>query len=179
MKRAVLTLLLILLVPLAACTRYNVVPEQLEGRVDRDLRYEQVKESPSTYVGKMILVGGEILSAERLKDGTRIEVLQIPLTEDLFPKPQRAESKGRFIAYDHNGKVLDPAVLQSGTPITMVGAITGTETIKVGEAEISVPSLEIKHLTVWESERVRPYVGYYPPYYWGYRPYYGYAYGPY
>ena len=84
--RVTLTVIPFLLLVVGGCNRQEVIPERLEGPVDRDLRYVQVKQNPDTYRGKLMLAGGEVLSATRLQEGTHIEVLQIPLSSDLFPK---------------------------------------------------------------------------------------------
>lgn len=163
-----------LLLSTAACSRQDVIPEHLEGRVDRDLRYAEVKDNPDAYRGKLMLAGGKVLSAKRLKEGTRIEVLQIPLSSDLVPEEQKEESKGRFVAIDKEGtNIVDPAVVEDDKLVTVVGEVLGTTTIKIGEVEQQVPELEIKHVTVWDRDRLRPYYGYRAPYAWGYGPYYG------
>src|SRR5437868_1461718 len=82
------------------CNRQDVIPDHLEGKVDRDLRYVQVKDNPEMYRGKLMLAGGKVLSATLLKEGTRIEVLQIPLNSDLAPDDRTETSKGRFVATD-------------------------------------------------------------------------------
>ncbi len=65
---------------LLACSRYEVIPDDLRGEVDRTVTFEQVKGSPSSYKGRLIVVGGEVLSVKRLEDRTRLEVLELPLT---------------------------------------------------------------------------------------------------
>lgn len=164
---------------LVGCTRPpDVVPERLEGKVDRDLRYVQVKENPDMYRGKLMLAGGKVLSATRVKEGTRIEVLQIPLSSDLVPEGQET-AKGRFVAVDLEQHVADPAILDDNKRITLVGEIVGSTTLKIDEIEKQVPQLIVKHITVWDRDHMRayyPYRGYYAPYGWGYRGYYGYPY---
>jgi outer membrane lipoprotein len=160
---------------LVGCHRYDVIPERLEGHVDRNLRYVQVKENPEMYRGKLMLAGGKVLSSKRLKEGTRIEVLQIPLSSDLVPEEGPETSKGRFVAMDFEQLVVDPAVLDDNRLITVVGEVVGTTTIKIDDIEKHVPQLNVKHITVWDRDRVRPYYpyrGYYAPG-WGYRGYYG------
>lgn len=44
---------LVLLV--SGCDRTNVVPERLEGKVDRDLRYSDIKSNPEVHKGKLML----------------------------------------------------------------------------------------------------------------------------
>ena len=155
---------------LVGCDRTDVIPERLEGKVDRDLRYVQVKENPDMYRGKLMLAGGKVLSATRVKEGTRIEVLQIPLSSDLLPEGQET-AKGRFVAVDLEQHVADPAILDDNKRITLVGEIVGSTSVKIDEIVEQVPQLIVKHITVWD--RDHPYRGYYAPDGWGYRRYYG------
>ncbi|HEY3475210.1 MAG TPA: Slp family lipoprotein, partial [Anaerolineales bacterium] len=94
-----------------ACAKQEVIPEKLEGKVDRDLRFVEVKQNPEAHRGKLVLAGGKVLSAKQEQDGIRIEVLQMPLSGDLVPGDAR-ESNGRFIAMDVEGHVGDPTVLK-------------------------------------------------------------------
>jgi outer membrane lipoprotein len=162
------------------CNRTNVIPERLEGKVDRDLRYADIKHNPEAYKGKLILAGGKVLSAERLKEGTKIEVLQIPLSEDLIPAGREAESKGRFVVIDRSGQVSDPAIFNDDNRITVVGEVLGTIPVQIDQVQQQVPQLTLEHVTVWDWDRGRagywPHNGYAYPYRWGYWGYYGYPY---
>ena len=170
---------------LAGCSRYNVIPDRLEPQVNREVAFEQIKQSPSAYQGQLVVLGGQVLSADRLEDKTRIQVLQWPLTDDLMPANERAKSSGRFVVVDPGKDMgkdsLDPAVVKNGTPVTVVGEVVGQTRIKIGETEQEVPKVRIADLTVWDKERwerdymyYRPYWGY--PYWWGYPYRYGYYY---
>jgi outer membrane lipoprotein len=158
---------------IGACSQQDIIPEHLEGRVDQDLRFTEVKENPDAYQGKLVLAGGQVLSADRLKEGTKIEVLQYPLTNQLVPERRRESSKGRFIAMDMANHVSDPAVLADNSLVTLVGKVDGTTTVKIGEVEEQVPKLKIEHITVWDHDSLQPYYGYQAPYAWGYGAYYG------
>lgn len=164
---------------LGGCNRQEMnIPDRLEGQVDRDLRYVQVKQDPDAYRGKLVLAGGEVLSATRVQEGTHIEVLQIPLSSDLIPDGDRSTSKGRFVAMDARKDAMDPLVLGDNKHITIVGEVVGSSTIKVDGVEMQVPQLKIKYMTLWDRERLRPYAGFGYPYAYGrgYRGYYGYPY---
>ena len=132
MKRASLSLSMVLLCLVAgACHRTDVVPDRLEGRVDKDLRYSDIKNNPEAYRGKLMLAGGKVLSAKRTQEGTRLEVLQIPLSEDLMPTGRDTESKGRFVVIDRGNNVSDPAVFDDEkTRVTVVGEVLGMTTIQ-------------------------------------------------
>lgn len=165
-----------------ACNRVDVVPDRLEERVDRDLRYSDIKNNPQAHQGKLMLAGGKVLSAKRTQEGTWIEVLQIPLSEDLIPTGRDVESKGRFVVIDSGGdQISDPAVFDDEKKrVTVVGEVLGMTTIQIDEVQQQVPQLALKHVTVWDWDRAKtgyyPYYGYRYPYAWGYRGYYGYPY---
>jgi len=158
------------------CAGVPVVPPDLKEKVDRSVTFEQVKASPLTHKGQFIVVGGVVLSAKPLKqDGTRIEILQLPLDSDDEPLSRLMDSKGRFLAL--HKKFLDPATIPFGTSVTVVGEVTGSTTLQLDEIEYEYPTLDIASLTVWPPKvpayafRPYPYFGAYWGSYWG--PYWG------
>ncbi|OQW32294.1 MAG: hypothetical protein A4E19_19905 [Nitrospira sp. SG-bin1] len=182
MNRLILAAMSVVLMFVGGCDRTDVIPDRLEGKVDRDLRYADIKNDPQAHRGKLMLAGGKVLSAQRVKEGTRIEVLQIPLSEELIPTGRETESKGRFVVIDRGDQVSDPAIFdEEKTRITVVGEVQGTTTITIDEVQQQVPQLELKHVTVWDWDRARgrgyaPYYGYAYPHGWGYMGYYGFPY---
>lgn len=159
------------------CTnRPNVIPAQLEGKVDRHLRYATIQHHPESYKGTRMLLGGHVLSAEGGRDGTRFELLQIPLSEDKIPAAREAESKGRFVVIDRTGQLSDPGLFNSDKRITVVGEVLGTTTVNGDKMPLQVPLLALEHVTVWELDHVNarywPYCSFADPHRWGY---YGYS----
>jgi outer membrane lipoprotein len=162
---------LFLAASLAGCASGSFVPAALQAQIDKTLTFPQLRESPDSYRGHLLVLGGEVLSAKRLKDGTRIEVLEIPLDRSFQPGPDRTLSQGRFIAIQK--EFLDPATIPPGTRVTLVGEITGVVVDKLDEVDYAYPTVEIKTLKVWsrgDSFSHIPYYYYPPSYYW--RPYY-------
>jgi outer membrane lipoprotein len=162
---------IVLAAGLAGCASGGVVPASLQSQLDRSLTFPQIRELPDSYRGHVVVLGGEVLSAKRLKDGTRIEVLEIPLDGSLQPRMDRTESRGRFIAVQK--EFLDPATIPPGTRVTIVGELAGAVTDKLDEMDYTYPTLDVKSLKVWprsESFSHIPYYYYPPSYYW--RPYY-------
>lgn len=126
------------------------------------LAFTQVKAAPDSYKGQPATFGGEVLAARRLKDGTRIEILQLPLTSSLQPTPDLSKSQGRFVAMQR--EFLDPATIPPGTFVTVTGEIAGSVTLPLDETEYNYPILEIKNMRVWTLReelpvRIRPYMG--------------------
>jgi outer membrane lipoprotein len=136
--------------------------------------FVQVKASPDSFRGQSVVFGGEVLSAKRLKDGTRIEILQLPLDRSGYPGADRTQSQGRFVAM--HKEFLDPATLPYGTRVTVTGEITGSVTLPLDETEYVYPVVDVRQLKVWtpseDAARMRPYMGPGGPTYYG-APYWG------
>lgn len=135
----------------SGCASSDVVPESFEPQIDKNLTFEQILESPDSYRGRIFVVGGEVLQAKRLKEGTQLEVLQLLLDDDQRPVGQRTGSGGRLLANER--EFLDPATLPDGTPVTMVAEVTGVTTDRLDEAEYRYPTVDIKHLHIWKEPR--------------------------
>jgi outer membrane lipoprotein len=179
----------------------HVLPDQVQQEIDQSVSFLEVKANPSSYQGKTIMVSGIVVKSKRMNDQTEIEVLQIPAGSGAVPTKDRARSQGRFLAVK-SGEFLDPAVVDAGTPVTVVGEVGPPVTRAMDDGEYTYPVLAIKHLVDWDEvnpePRAVPYaypygrsMYAYPYSYWG--PYggmggwygypgYGYAYpyyGPY
>ncbi|HWF60781.1 MAG TPA: Slp family lipoprotein [Nitrospira sp.] len=170
------------------------IPLELENEIDRTVRFADLQQAPSDYVGRTIMLGGTVIKGKRTKEGTELEVLQRPTGEEGRLTEDRLRSEGRFLAVRET--FLDPASLPEGTPITVIGTVKGVTTRQLDESDYVYPVLEVKHIIDWKSLEARTrdrslyYGSYYPPYggagfypygalpysYWGgpgfYRPYY-------
>jgi outer membrane lipoprotein len=137
----------------------KLIPKELEGQVDRNVSFLQLKQSPQAYIGRLVVLGGEVLVIKRSKDQSRMEVLQLPLDSSLRPVADRITSQGRFLAIQK--EFLDPATVPAGTPVTIIGDVTGTTTLPLDEIQYVYPTLNVRHLRVWE--RTQPPYYTYPP----------------
>ena len=157
---------------MVGCTTVQVVPDDLKEQVNQDLTFSQLLENPMEHKGKILVIGGQVLSAKRLTHATQIEVLQLPLNRHLKPDESLPKSQGRFLALQEN--FLDPATLPFGTRVTVVGEVSGVDTLPLDETTYDFPVLLIKRLTVWAAPSTYRVIQPYPygyPYYWG--PYWG------
>lgn len=158
----------ILLLQIAAgCSRYQVIPTHLANNINREASYQQIKASPDQYRGQLIVWGGEVLKATRETNRIVVEILQLPLNNDLTPVDSRTSSQGRFLAYDNKGEIIDPAILEKGTRVTVIGELKGVEKTTVDQVTDEYPMLAIRDMTVWD-RHTSPSL-YYGGY--GYRPY--------
>lgn len=128
----------------------KAIPESLAPQIDKTVSFEQLLENPDAHVGKLVVLGGQVLQAKRLTDVTRIEVLQLPLIDAERPTSQRTSSQGRFLAYEKT--FLDPATLSDQPQVTIVGEVTGIATANLDETQYRYPTIAIKHLHLWEAQ---------------------------
>ena len=133
------------------------------------ITYVQVKAAPESYNGHPVTFGGKVLGARRIKEGTRIEILQLPLTKSLRPTMELSKSQGRFVALQT--EFLDPATIPPGTFVTVTGEMAGSITMPLDEMEYTYPFVRISNLRVWikddeELPRTRRPIGSYWDPYW-------------
>lgn len=145
------------------------LPPDLTNQLNDSLSFSQIKSSPDAQKGKLVILGGQILSAKRLQDSTELIILQLPLIQEREPTTELTQSQGRYIAYQK--KFLDPATVPSGTRVTLVGELSGSVTQKLDEMDYTYPTLTIKHFKIWPTYPSN-YSRYGQPYpYWGPYPY--------
>jgi outer membrane lipoprotein len=137
---------------LVGCSPQRIIPESIEPLVDRTVSFHDVLASPESYKGRVLVLGGEVLNAKRLRDGTQIELLQLPLDDGEAPSHDRQQSQGRLLALQQ--EFLDPATMVAGTRVTIVGEVSGSKTDHLDDVEYRYPTLIVKHLHVW---RVQSY----------------------
>jgi len=152
---------------LAGCAQpYKAtLPPDLTNQLNNTLSFSQIKAFPDEHKGNVVILGGQILSAKRLKDSTELIILHLPLIQQREPSIELTRSQGRFIAYQV--EFLDPATVPSGTRITLVGELSGSVIQKLDETDYTYPTLTIKQFKVWPTYS-SDYSRYGHPYpYWG------------
>jgi len=152
-----------MLLSFACSSGPDVIPRELEPQIDASLSFSELVIAPSSYKGRTLVLGGEILSARRVNDGTQLEILQLPVEGDDPPSSRRMDSQGRFLAFDRAGR--DPASYQPGTKVTIVGEVTGETVQRLDESDYRYPTVDVKHLYAWDPDqyqrrrRTSPVVG--------------------
>ena len=140
------------------------IPPPLKDLIDRTVTFDQLKEHPEVYQGRIVALGGQILEARNLKEGTLFEILQLPLTSGAHPVTDLVQSHGRFLLL-HPG-FLDAAIYRKGSFVTIVGKADGIRTRPIGAMEYTYPYLTAEFIHLWGgSSRIYPYDYPYPPFY--------------
>jgi outer membrane lipoprotein len=134
----------------ASCaSREYVIPEPIASQIDTSLTFDQLQASPTSHVGKVVVLGGEVLNAKRSPDGTSMEVLQLPL-DGTEPAMEMQQSQGRFLAVQK--EFLDPATLSGRPRVTIVGEVRGATTQRLDDIDYTYPVLAVRHMKVWQDD---------------------------
>ena len=94
--------------------------------------------------------GGTIVQTTPARDQTCFEVIGWPLDKEARPQPSDRAS-GRFLACSPG--FYEPAVYVPGREITVVGALHGATTRRVGEYDYRFPVVDASTVYLWD---VRP-----------------------
>lgn len=193
MRRAWLIIAILQLMAVSACAKSahqtgrdlldQVLPADVRQQIDSTIAFADLEAAPSTYAGRTVMFSGIVLKSKRAKDRTEIEVLQLPAAPGGLPSDDRSRSEGRFLAVET--AFLDPATIESGTPVTVVGEVKGAVTQSLDESEYTYPVIAITRLIDWNKsmppqyarDRGYPYNGGYGRYYGAYAPFFGAGYG--
>jgi outer membrane lipoprotein len=156
------------------CT--HVISETVRQQAQPPVTFADLRTNPEELKGRTVILGGEILQTSNLREGTRMEILQRPLSQSETPKLTDTTG-GRFMAFCK--EYLDPAVYAPQRRITMAGRVLGSYDGKVGEVDYTYPliSCEETHLFPTASAELRRYASY--PWWYGDRYLYPWTIGPY
>lgn len=112
---------------------------------DRSLReanlaisFQELQKNPDAFTGKVVILGGRIISTTVKKEETWVEVLQQPLDRQYKPE-NKDVSYGRFIIVFQG--FIDPAIYAPSRLITVAGEVTGKKVIPVKEIQYTYPVL--------------------------------------
>lgn len=136
---------------LLACTQ-PLFPADVTKTLDPAHQMEISNPEAETYLSNHVVqVGGRILAVEETEEGSLITVEELPLTESTTMVVESAPSPGWFVLlYAHR---IDPAALQPGNKLIVVGQFKGTRKVSVTSARKPVPFVMARCMHVWKTGR--------------------------
>ncbi len=175
--------LLGLLAVLAGCA--STTPNPVASAPPGAVSLAEVGADPSAFVGRPVRWGGTLVGVRNRNSSSVLEILSRPLSGNGLPDID-GQSSGRFLAVIAG--FVDPAAHASGTRVTVIGRVSGSEHGRIGEYDYHYPVVAVDSWRDWgvyrEPVPVRdPFCcspwGY-DPWYWGYPGYgwWGYPYYP-
>ncbi|WP_187992447.1 Slp family lipoprotein [Vibrio harveyi] len=147
---------------LSACSS---LPEELNASTEQVLTDYQAFAEDQGQAANDVRLGGVIAKVDNLKDQTRLEIVNLPISKSGKPDIDQ-EPTGRFAVYFDG--YLEPVAFSKGRIITVVGKGAGEEEGKIGEYQYIFPVIKGDGYRLWKiEERVRMYdtpTYYYPCY---------------
>ena len=138
-------LLLFMIVSFFGCA--HVISKEWRDRAYGEPPTPALFKNPDEFKGRIVILGGVIVSSTNTNEGTYIEVLQKPL--DYSGRPEDTDvSFGRFIIFSDG--YLETAVYSQGREITVAGEIMGKELHPLGEIQYPYPLIKSKELHLFE-----------------------------
>lgn len=103
--------------------------------------------------------GGRIIETTPGPQQTCFQLLGLPLNSYGRPQERSADvNQGRFVACRKG--FYDPAVFQPGRDVTFIGRVDGSEQVKIGEYDYTLPRLAADVVYLWPEQsdtQLRPY----------------------
>ena len=147
------------------CTHYPI-SDNIRASLDPTVSVAGLFESPDAYIGKRVMMGGNIVQTRNLPDQSEIEVVQKSI--DSYGNLDTGDATlGRFI-FRRPG-YLESEVYAKGRDIIGAGVIVGSQSGKIGDRDYQFPVIEPEEMNLIQQYRNYPYYNdpFYP-YYYGY-----------
>lgn len=139
---------LFILVGAALLSACSSLPETLKSDNPQLITDYTVWQSTPNSGGEVRL-GGLVASVTNLKDTTRVEVVNLPISASGKPDITQ-EPQGRFVGYIQG--FADPVTLSTGRLISLLGDTQPREQGKVGEYSYDFPVMKVKGYHLWRIE---------------------------
>jgi len=131
----------------------------------RDVPFDQLRQAPDAYKGKLFILGGLIVDARFTEQGSQIEALAVPV-DSLGYLEESGRSPGRFLAvYPREKGLLDPMIYKKGREITLAGEFIEAKKGKIDEMEYVYPVFAVRQIYLWDERQDSYWPAYYYPYY--------------
>ncbi len=115
-------------------------------RVHDQPSFSALVQKPSTYQGRIVMLGGAITRTTNLEAGTLLEVLQERL--DGSDRPITSDRiDGRFLA--RSSTFLDPSVYRKGRDVTVLGHVVGAQAGRIGDRPYTYPLIAATEIHLW------------------------------
>ncbi len=123
-----------------------VLSDQVRQQAEQTLTFEQLYARPEAYVGRTVILGGEILRVWNVPEATWLDVVHRPLNPEDQPMLTERGAGHFVVRYD---RYLNPLTYTAGRVVTVAGRVLGAYTDTVGERADVAPLLAGVELYLW------------------------------
>ena len=144
------------------------ISDNMRASLDPSVSTTGLFESPEVYVGKRVMLAGNIVQTRNFPEKSEIEVVQKSI--DSYGNLDTGDGTlGRFI-FRHRG-YLESEVYSEGRDIIGAGVVVGSQSGKIGDRDYLFAVIEPEELNLLPQYPDTPYYydPFYPYYYYGFR----------
>ena len=142
-----INLIMCLLMFIAACA--PVISQTTMSGADKSISFAALQQRPDAYKGKVVVLGGQIITTTVRDNETWIEVLEKQL--DSQQKPENTDQSGGRFLVKFQG-FLDPAIYAAGRYLTVAGQVEGKIVRPINQTQYTFPLLTAKEHHLWKPE---------------------------
>ena len=144
-KRFAVSLVIFQAAVLMACA--PAISKEARSQVTYTGSFAQLQQQPGNYQGETVLWGGKVIETKVSDGSTELFMLQLNL--DSSDRPEDGSvSGGRFLV--RANQFLDPAIYLPGALVTVVGTVTGSTVVPIGEMDYRYPVIEPLEIKKWD-----------------------------
>jgi outer membrane lipoprotein len=144
-KCLALALVIFQAVFLIACA--GGISKEARSRVTYTGSFAQLQQQPESYQGETVMWGGKVIETHVSDGSTELVMLQLALNSSNRPE-DGSVSGGRFLV--RANQFLDPVIFSSGTLVTVVGDVTGSTVMPIGQMDYRYPVIEPLEIKKWD-----------------------------
>lgn len=139
-----IVLSLLLFVSASACT--GVLTEQVRSTADEETLFEEIFQDPNRHIGKVFILGGEIIRLQHKGGKTEVEFAEIPLYRGGKPALGFDPGEHFFVIFPER---VDEIFLKKGKVLTIAGRVIGKRNVH----GIDYPLFAYEEAYVWDKLR--------------------------
>lgn len=124
----------------------TALPKKIVRQSDPSITFESLVRDAKRFRGKIVILGGTIVSLRNKRRGSELAILQSPLNRRGMPDAE--EKPGGIFLVRHN-KPLDRSLFRKGQKITLAAKVIGSKIRKKNKDRYSYPLLLLKEYKLW------------------------------
>ncbi|MFQ5715644.1 MAG: Slp family lipoprotein [Nitrospinales bacterium] len=125
------------------------LPDKVLKEADPSVSFDNLVRFTKSYKGKMVVLGGTIVSMKDVRSGSELAILQLPLDRHGMPKP--GDRPGGIFLVRHN-KSIDRSSFRKGQRITLAAKVIGRRIREKNQGKFSFPLLRLEEYQLWSEK---------------------------
>jgi starvation-inducible outer membrane lipoprotein len=145
------SIVLVIWLPVAACSPVQLFPKDVTEGVDEQFDFTAWRNLPNARIGQKVQLGGRIVQINLRDGGVVIITTQLPVVEQPVygPTDKGRRRSGEFAVF-YTGH-LDSKWLIPGNRLIVVGMTEQAQAVVVDDVQRSLPSLTARCLRIWKT----------------------------